>query len=61
MRNGVRVARPKWSIRDATDKENVVEAQILDVGKDVGFIGKPRLKVLPGRLATRNQCARSIP
>jgi hypothetical protein len=60
MRNGVRVARPKWFFRDATDKENVVEAQILDVGKDVGFIGKPRLKVLQGRLATRNQRTRSI-
>jgi hypothetical protein len=54
----IRVARPKWSFMDLAElKEQYPEAQILDVGKDVKFIGKAQQKVLLGQLSLRNQCA----
>ncbi|HXH09016.1 MAG TPA: hypothetical protein VNP04_04505 [Alphaproteobacteria bacterium] len=49
---GIRVARPKWSFKGLPElKEQYSEAQILDVGKDVKFIGKAQLKVLHGQLS----------
>lgn len=54
----IRSKRPKWKFADLPElKETVAEAQILDVAKDVKFIGKAKLRVLQGHLATRNQCA----
>lgn len=54
----IRSARPKWIFKDLTElKEQVAEAQLLDVGKDVKFIGKATLRVLQGQLSVRNQCA----
>ena len=54
----IRSARSKWTFKDLTDlKEQVAEAQLLDVGRDVKFIGKANLRVLQGQLSVRNQCA----
>lgn len=54
----IRSARPKWAFKDLADlKEQVAEAQLLDVGKEVKFIGKAKLRVLQGQLSVRNQCA----
>lgn len=54
----VRAKRTVWKFKDLAElKENVAEAQILDVAKDVAHIGKARLRILQGHLATRNQCA----
>jgi hypothetical protein len=54
----IRAARPKWSFKDLSDlKEQIAEAQLLDVGKDVKFIGRATLRVLHGQLSLRNQCA----
>ena len=54
----VRAKKAAWKFKDLAElKENVAEAQILDVAKEVSFIGKARLRVLQGHLATRNQCA----
>ncbi len=54
----IRSARPKWTFKDLADlKEQLAEAQLLDVGKDVKFIGKATLRVLQGQLSVRNQCA----
>ncbi|WP_132977402.1 hypothetical protein [Thiobaca trueperi] len=54
----IRIKRAAWKFRDLTElKENVGEAQIIDVAKEVGHIGKARLRILQGHLATRNQCA----
>jgi hypothetical protein len=54
----IRSARPKWTFRDLPElKEQVAEAQLLDIGKDVKFIGKADLRVLQGQLSVRNQCA----
>lgn len=54
----IRSLRPKWAFKDLHDlKEQYPEAQILDVGKDVKFVGKAKLRVLQGQLAQRNQCA----
>lgn len=56
--SSVRRMRPKWSFKDAAElKETVVESQILDAGKDVGFINRAQLRVLDGQLSIRNQCA----
>ena len=54
----IRKARPKWSFKDLADlKDTVAEAQILDVGKAVGFINNAQLRVRQGQLSVRNQCA----
>ena len=54
----IRSKRSAWKFKDLAElKENVAEAQILDVAKDVAYIGKARLRILQGHLATRNQCA----
>ena len=54
----IRSIRPKWKFRNLTElKDQIAEAQILDVGKEVGFITKAQLRVLQGQLSTRNQCA----
>ncbi|BBL72605.1 hypothetical protein [Methylogaea oryzae] len=54
----IRSARPKWMFKDLPDlKEQVAEAHLLDVGKEVKFIGKAVLRVLQGQLSVRNQCA----
>lgn len=56
--NDIHCARPKWSFTDLADlKEQVPESQILDVARDVGFIGKALLKMKQGQLSVRNQCA----
>ena len=52
------VTRPKWSFKGLPElKEQYPEAQILDVGKYVKFIGQAQLTVLHGQLSQRNQCA----
>ena len=54
----IRQARKKWQFSDAADlKEQVGEAQILDIGKEVKFLNRANLKILQGRLSTRNECA----
>ena len=54
----IRSKRPKWSFLDLAElKESTAESQLLDVAKEVKFIGKARLRVLQGHLSTRNQCA----
>lgn len=54
----IRACRPKWRFGDLAElKEQYPEAQILDVGKEVKFVGKAQLKVLHGQLSQRNQCA----
>jgi len=54
----IRMKRAAWKFKDLAElKENVAEAQIIDVAKDVGHIRKARLRILQGHLATRNQCA----
>ena len=54
----IRSRRPKWHFTDLPElKELVAEAQLIDVAKEVKFIGKARLRVLQGHLSTRNQCA----
>lgn len=54
----IRTKRAAWKFKDLAElKENVAEAQIIDVAKEVGHIGKARLRILQGHLATRNQCA----
>lgn len=54
----VLVARPKWSIPMSSDmKDCSPEAQIVDVAREVKFIGKAEHRILDGHLATRNQCA----
>src|SRR2546426_6737964 len=43
----VRAARPKWTAPGLEElRENVVEAQILDVAKELGLLSKSQLKVL---------------
>lgn len=59
---GIRRNRPKWKFRNLTElKDQIAEAQILDVGKEVGFITRSQLRVLHGHLSTRNQCAHPTP
>lgn len=54
----VRTKRTAWKFKDLAElKENVAEAQILDVAKEVAHVGKAQLRILQGHLATRNQCA----
>lgn len=54
----IRTKRPKWVFADLPElKEQVGEAQLIDAAREVRFIGKARLRVLQGHLATRNQCA----
>lgn len=54
----IRKARQKWSFKDLADlKEQASESQLLDVAKDVKFIGKAVLRVRQGQLSQRNQCA----
>ena len=54
----IRASRKKWVFSDLSDlKENYPEAQLLDVGKEVGFIKRPVLRMLQGHLSTRNQSA----
>ena len=54
----IRGVRPKWRFGDLKElKDQIAEAQILDVGKEVRFITKAQLRVIQGQLATRNQCA----
>lgn len=54
----IRKVRLKWVFRDLTElKEQVAEAQLLDVGREIKFIGKAALRVLQGQLSQRNQCA----
>lgn len=56
--SAIRAKRSAWNYKDLAElKENIAEAQILDVAKDVSHIGKARLRILQGHLATRNQCA----
>lgn len=56
--NEIKELRTKWKLGNLEEfKENTVEAQILDLGKKVGFISNSQLKVLHGQLSTRNQCA----
>ena len=54
----IRGVRPKWRFGDLTElKDQIAEAQILDVGREVRFITKAQLRVLQGQLSVRNQCA----
>ena len=54
----VRVQRPKWKFTSLEElTEAYPESQILDVAKDVGFIGKGNLRKYQGQLSERNQCA----
>ena len=54
----IRKVRPKWCFRDITElKDQIAEAQILDVGREVRFVSKAHLRVLQGQLSIRNQCA----
>lgn len=54
----IRELRTKWKLGNLEEfKENTAEAQILDLGKEVGFISNSQLRVLHGQLSTRNQCA----
>ena len=54
----IRDVRPKWKFGDLTElKDRIADAQMLDVGKEVGFITKAQLKILQGQLSIRNQCA----
>jgi len=54
----IRLIRPKWTFKDLPDlKEQVAESQLLDVAKEVKYIGKATLRVLQGQLSIRNQCA----
>ncbi|KUI04452.1 hypothetical protein [Mycobacterium sp. IS-3022] len=55
----VHTARPKWSNWTTLDdlRENVPEAQMLDVARDVKLLTKPETKGLHGLLSKRNECA----
>lgn len=54
----IRIKRPKWKFASLEElKEAFPEAQILDVAKDVGLIGKGNLRKYQGQLSERNQCA----
>ncbi|QQR75335.1 MAG: hypothetical protein IPJ17_07095 [Holophagales bacterium] len=54
----IRQVRPKWSFKDLADlKEQYAEAQLLDVAREVKFLGRAELRVLQGQLSHRNQCA----
>ena len=54
----IRHVRPKWKCANLIElKDQIAEAQILDVGKEVKFITNTQLKVFQGQLATRNRCA----
>ncbi|WP_275547006.1 hypothetical protein [Pseudomonas sp. Marseille-Q0931] len=56
--NEIRLKRAAWKFKDLAElKEGVAEGQLLDAAKEVGYIGKARLRILQGHLATRNQCA----
>lgn len=55
----VRAARPEWSKFKTMEEitENVPEAQLIDVARDIGLVGKSEGKVLHGLLSKRNECA----
>lgn len=54
----LRSIRPKWKFKGLVElKENYSESQIIDVGKEVKFTSKAKLRVLQGQLSQRNQCA----
>ena len=54
----IRKVRLKWNFKDLTElKDQIAEAQILDVGREVRFVTKAQLRVLQGQLSIRNQCA----
>ena len=54
----IRKARGKWVFKDLIDlMEQVSESHLLDVAKDVKFLGKATLRVRQGQLSQRNQCA----
>lgn len=50
--------RKKWGFNNLSElKEKNTEFAILLVAKEIGFINNPKLRILQGRLSTRNQCA----
>ncbi len=54
----IRGKRKKWRFGSVEElRESFPEAQLLDVAKDVGFIGKGNLRKYQGQLSERNQCA----
>lgn len=55
----VHVSRTKWANWRTLDdlRENVPEAQMLDVARDVKLLTKPETKGLHGLLSKRNECA----
>ncbi len=54
----IRLIRKNWGFKDVVElREKYAESQILDVGKDVNFINKAKLRILQGQLSQRNSCA----
>ena len=54
----LRAARPTWKAASVEEvRENVVEYQLLEVGRDLGLCGKTETKALQGLLNKRNECA----
>ncbi len=54
----IRSKRAKWLFKDLIElRERYPESQILDVGKEVRFISKAKLRIVQGQLSERNQCA----
>lgn len=54
----LRVLRPAWKCSTVDElRESVVEHQLIDAGRDLGFLGKSESKALQGLLSKRNECA----